>query len=529
MNGYFQLEVRDKGVYMHFIPPTDNGDSCRMEDIVNYLNFHNITGYNTVEINRVLERKVKAELFLTGAKFPISGEEVFIEVSEDKMTAVAKFYPPFVDGNMLDTKGIQSTLEFQGITHGVKEEVIEDFLANRQYCTPYVIAEGIQPVPGKDAEIEYFFDTELRAKPQLNEDGSVDFHKLNSISHIKKGEILATLTPETKGEPGYTVVGTPIPPREAKKKKLSFGKNISYTEDRLSIVSDVDGHVSLVDDQVFVSDTYSVLADVDASTGDIEYNGNIDVKGCVRSGFVLKAEGNITVNGVVEGATLIAEGDIILRCGIQGMGKGTLSAKGNIVTKFIENATVKAGGNITTEAILHSRVNAKNSILVTGKKGFVTGGKVAALCQIEAKTIGSTMGAETVISVGIDPEDKERMQTCQLEMTRLKKEIARVEPVVQKFMKILKAGGKLPADKLAQTRMLAAQYQSFKAAYDENEKELMKLYDQEAAEKEAKICVKDKIYPGVKIVISEAMYIVKEVSQYCQFKKQGVDIKMSGL
>lgn len=529
MDGYFQLEVREKGVYMHFIPPTDNGESLRMEDVIAYLEFNNLTGYNTIEIKRAIDRRMKAELFVSGMKLPISGEEVFLNVSEDKMRATAKFYPPFKGGEELDRKGIDAALAAEGITTGIKEDVIEGFLKNRQYCKELVIAEGVEPVPGVDAEITYYFDTDLRAKPQLKEDGSVDFHQLNSISHVKKGTVLATLTPEKRGQNGYTVNGDMVAPREPKKRKLSFGKNISLSEDKLTIVSEVDGHVNLVEDKVFVSDVYEIVTDVDAGTGDIEYNGNIDVKGNVRSGFTLKAKGDVSVNGVVEGATIIAQGDIILKCGIQGMGKGQLTAGGNIVTKFIENAVVNAGANITTEAILHSRVNAKNSILVTGKKGFVTGGKVSALALIEAKTIGSSMGADTIISVGTNPEDKEKEHQLQLEMDQMKKEIKRLEPVVTKMTKALSAGEKFTPEKLKQTRALVDQYRQYKKKCEENEEAIMKLLENEKFEKSAKIRVKGKIYPGVKLVISDSRYVIKETAQYCQFQKKGIDIKMSGL
>lgn len=529
MNGYFQLEVKENGVYMNFIPPEDGGTQFAVEDAIRYLDFHNILGYNLVEIKRMMDKKAAGKIFLTGAMVPVSSEEVFLEVSEDKMSVTACFYPPFKGGNLLDARGIESTLHIHGVKFGIMEEVIENFLANREYCTPVVIAKGQEPTLGKDARIEYHFDTELRAKPQLNEDGSVDFHKLNSISHVHKGDVLATLYPEERGKEGYNVLGGPIPPRDVKKQKLSFGKNISYAEDKLSIVSDVDGHVSLVDDKVFVSDTYEVPADVDASTGDIEYQGNIEVRGCVRTGFALRCNGNIMVNGVVEGATLIADGDIVLKCGIQGMGRGILQAGGNIVTKFIENANAKAGGNITAEAILHSHVEAQNSILVTGRKGFITGGKVYALSTIEAKTIGSTMGADTLISVGIDPEEKERIQFLMTEKTRLQKEIIRLDPVVKRFKKTISEGGKISQEQLIQVKTIVQQYQGFQQQYKNYDRELEKLLEHEVIEKDSKIVVKDRIYPGVKLVISDCRYIVKDEAQYCQFKRQGVDVKMSGL
>lgn len=529
MNGYFQLEVRDGGVYIHIFPPVGGGKICEMEDIVSYLDYHNVVGYSTMKIKRLLEVPKKMELRISDNKVPVSGEELVVKISEDRMNAVAKFYPPFVGGRILDKEAIKESLAIQGVTTGIKENVIDAYLKQREYCTSLHIAAGVPPIQGKDASIEYFFDTDLRAKPQLNDDGSVDFHKLNGISHVSAGAVLATLTPEVKGKPGSDVSGAPIPPREVKKMKLSIGKNMAYTKDKKSVVSEVDGHVTMVGGQMFVSNVYEVPADVDAGTGDIEYNGNIEVRGNVRAGFVLKADGDITINGVVEGATVIAGGDIIVARGIQGMGQGLLQAEGNIVTKFIENATVKAGGNITTEAVLHSTVMAGDAVLITGRKGFVTGGKVSAYTRVEAKTIGSTMGAETMISVGIKPEEKERAQQCQKEMSRLQKEITRLEPVVKKNLGLLKSGAKTPPDKLRQMNSLIVQYRAYKRQYAENETELFNLYEKEEMCRDPRVCVNGKIYPGVKIVISECMYIVKETIQYCQFRKQGADVKMIGL
>lgn len=71
---------------------------------------------------------------------------------------------------------------------------------------------------------------------------------------------------------------------------LKYGRNISINEDKTEIVSDVDGDVVLTDDTVFVEDTYTVAADVDVSTGNIEYDGNVLVNGTVKSGFSVKAK-----------------------------------------------------------------------------------------------------------------------------------------------------------------------------------------------------------------------------------------------
>lgn len=108
-----------------------------------------------------------------------------------------------------------------------------------------------------------------------------------------------------------------------------------------------------------VSDVYDVPANVDVSTGDIEYKGTVHVNGNVLTGYMIQATGDIIVNGVVEGAILIAGGNIVLKRGMQGMTKGSLSAAGNITAKFIENSEVRCEGTLMCDAILHSDVECK--------------------------------------------------------------------------------------------------------------------------------------------------------------------------
>ena len=74
---------------------------------------------------------------------------------------------------------------------GIDEAAVEAYLAKRNYCEDIVIARGKEPVQGKDARIEYFFNTDLSAKPKRNEDGTVDFFHLDTINHCKEGDVLA--------------------------------------------------------------------------------------------------------------------------------------------------------------------------------------------------------------------------------------------------------------------------------------------------------------------------------------------------
>lgn len=79
---------------------------------------------------------------------------------------------------------------------------------------------------------------------------------------------------------------------------------------------------------------------MDNSTGNIDYPGNVTVRGNVKGGFSIIAKGDIVVEGVVEDALIQAGGQIIVKRGIHGMTKGILRAQGNVICKFIENATI---------------------------------------------------------------------------------------------------------------------------------------------------------------------------------------------
>ena len=119
--------------------------------------------------------------------------------------------------------------------------------------------------------VRYYFNTDVHAQPTLKDDGTVDYFHLNMINPCRKGQLLAEIIPEDEGEYGITVQGAKIRPRQVKKAHLEFGHNIEISEDRKKLTSLVDGHVSLVEGKVFVSDVYEVET-VDLSTGNIEFD-----------------------------------------------------------------------------------------------------------------------------------------------------------------------------------------------------------------------------------------------------------------
>lgn len=145
---------------------------------------------------------------------------------------------------------IKNDLAYAKIRYGVKESEIQKHLMEPEYFKNILIAVGTKPIQGRDGFITYNFNTDRKAKPRLKEDGTVDFHQLDNIAHVKKGDVLAVLTPVDRGTPGCNVYGNEVRPDKVRKVIFSKGNNITTSEDGLRLISDVDGFATLEGDKV---------------------------------------------------------------------------------------------------------------------------------------------------------------------------------------------------------------------------------------------------------------------------------------
>ncbi|MCQ2523954.1 MAG: FapA family protein [Lachnospiraceae bacterium] len=528
MNGYFQLAPGANGkIVINIFPPTDGGEAIRREEILEYLSIKNIA-YEVKDLGAALLSGEAASI-PTATDFRFAeGEFVKISVSPDNMLATARIIAPFRGAQPMSVAEFGRELSSRGIINGIDAQGINAFLANRKYCTDFVVAKGTPPVQGKDAQIEYFFNTDLRVRPTMNEDGSVDFFNLNTINHCKKGDLLARLTPAVLGSMGMNIKGERIKPREVRQKLLRFGRNITQTEDKKEIYADVAGHVALVDGKVFVSNVFEV-ENVDNSVGNIEYDGSVRVNGNVRENFKIKAAGNVEVRGIVEGATIEAGGNIIIAMGMQGMHKGVLKAEGNIICKFIENSTVTAGGYVESESIIHTNVVAGTDVNCSGKRGLITGGKVCATNSISVRNLGSAMAADTVVEVGMDTGVKQKIIALQKEIAEINKQMNTIKPVLDGAKQKLALGIKMNAAQLQQIQKLAILSKANSEKLQDDIAALESLQAVADAETQGTVTVTGDVFPGTKICIGDVSMVVKNAMKYCRFVKDGGDVKMAAI
>lgn len=527
-NGYFRLVNYEGGYGLKLYPAEDSGEELRVGEITEYLDGYGIA-YDRNKLEMLVMDGQEIVYYLSDEPCPQYPESYMLDIAKDSMSAKVRFIPPTETGQRLSFDDFLRDLRLRNIVYGIQVANLQEYFQSEElYCTDIVLAVGREPTSGVDARIEYFFNTETHRRPVVNEDGSVDYFSLTTINQCKKGDALAQIIPEVPGVDGSDIFGNRIRAKEPRRITLKFGQNIGLSEDKRTIYTMVDGHVTLLEDKVFVSDVY-VVKNVDVSTGNLDYQGSIQIDGNVTSNFEVKAGGNVIVEGVVEGAKITAGGSITIGKGMNGAAGGILKASGDVIVKFLENARVVAGGFVHSGAILHSRVSAGTEVIVEGKKGLIVGGYVQAAKRIEAKSIGASMGAPTILEVGVNPLIKTQYTRLQKTHADMMKTIQNAEVILENFKEKLSRKVQFNEGQLKYMKSVAALAEEKGAELRELDIRLEKLRKMMETQKHAEILVNNEMFPGTTIIIGDATKTIQTSYHYCKFVRDRGEVKMVSL
>jgi uncharacterized protein (DUF342 family) len=444
-----------------------------------------------------------------------------IQISKDQLTAYL-LYKPSSDVNDITEEQLQTFLKKNGVSYGLHHEHISLFIEDpSQYIgQQLLIAEGQAPIIGQDSSIEMIYQQKSSRRPKENEDGSVDFYSITEISNVEKGQLLAKKIPPTEGIDGTTVTNEVIKAKDGRDFKIKAGKNVVVDEVSQAVYSLISGQVSVTEDEkINVFPIYEVNGDLDFEIGNIDFVGNVVIRGSVPNGFKVKAKGDIRITGGVEGAELEADGSIHIQSGITAQHKGLIQAGKDVNTSFVVNGRVHAQGNvIVSQSIMHSEIIAGESIECGGAKGLIVGGVLQAGKSLKCRTIGNSMTTTTTIEVGSNPKLSNRKKAIQAELKDLVGTLTKTEQALQVLDQLTRQLGQLPSDK----KELQIKLTNTKLQLDKKIKEL-KLENQEIEkelqdETNSAVEIAGIIYPGTRLVFGKYIKYIKDNQQrikYC--------------
>jgi hypothetical protein len=179
---------------------------------------------------------------------------------------------------------------------------------------PVLVAHGSHPVPGVDGRLDLFF-TEKIEKQFFEVDGLIDYRNSTQIPSVKKGEVIAQKIPPIEGIVGYNVYGQLLIPSKPQDIAVLMREHVEKHADG-SIVAMKEGRPRITGTNTKILDistSYIVAGNVDISTGNIVFTGDVIVHGDVTENMIIESLGNIYVMGSVYSATLTATGSIIIK------------------------------------------------------------------------------------------------------------------------------------------------------------------------------------------------------------------------
>ncbi|NSW89858.1 MAG: DUF342 domain-containing protein [Firmicutes bacterium] len=451
-------------------------------------------------------------------------ENIYVNISPDKMKAFITISPSS-DNKIPSLNELLNILKEKGVVYGINESLLNVILNQKIFNQEIMIAEGIYPIDGTDGRLEFYFNIKKDRKPIILEDGRVDFRNLGLIENVKKGQKLCSLIPPLPGKDGKTVTGEIVNYREGKPAKLPIGKNVEIAKESDLLVASIDGQVSYTNGKINVYPYYEVQGDVDNSTGNINFVGNITIRGSVLSGFKVEAGGDIEIWGVVEGATVKAGGDIIIKRGVQGNNKALIISEGDIVARYIEHGNVEAKNDIKAEAIMHSNIKCGGKLELSGRKGLLVGGSIKVGKEINAKVIGSHLAIATEVEVGVAPALRETHKALKQEINKLENDLKKTEQIINILLK-LGESNMLTQDKNELLERSLKTKQLYYSRISQLTNELEVVDEQLNKEASGKVKCYGVIYPGTRITIGPAILLVKEDLHYCTLYRDGMDIKV---
>ena len=439
-----------------------------------------------------------------------------VKVSNDKMEAYITLKQGGPRASVLE---IQKALQGAGVTYGIDDARIAELAAHPVYGAAQLVAKGQAAVDGVSEKIEYRFEVDPASnKVGEDEEGAIDWRAIKNFINFKAGDVLAERVAAVAGQEGRTVLGDAIPAKEGKQATWKHGKGVEISADGMQAIAQVDGHPAIIADRLTVANTVEVPAHVDYSIGNIDFIGNVRVRGDVMPGFFVKTKGNLEIAGNVEQADLEVGGNLDLRGIVFGQGNSRVTVMGDAKIGAIDQAEVRVSGNLkVNNYIRHCTVLVGAALDVVGPKGNIIGGDISAYQGINCPYVGNSMATLTKLTVGTNPFVAVEFDELQAAFNDIE---LKLQQTGTALTNAIQRGNQPMVGKLRQVAAV------LKPKYDELKEALTQAKLRVAETKEAKIRVKEKAFPGVIVNFRDKLqYKTMDEAQRTTFFEEGAEIR----
>ncbi len=444
---------------------------------------------------------------------PYADATVAVKVSPDAMEASVDLVRELGAGKPLSPLMVNTALAAAGITKGIEQESIGAAIAGSQEkgeISDFVVARGEPPVAGGGLGVKWLVRIPTGKGVKIGPDGRADYKNQERFIAVKQGEPIVELIRQGEdGRAGYNVLGRVIEPSKTQDSSLTHDSSIveETIPGGVRLLAGKAGELALEGKALSIAAIHAIPGDVSNATGNVNFPGEVRVKGGVATGFAVVAGGDVYVGGTVEAALVSSGGRLVVTQGVLGRGKGALRARSTIAAAFAENATLLAVEDIQLRSsCLQCRVKTNGKLGLVGEKGHLVGGFCRARAGIEVANLGSERGIRTEVSFGQDYLLKDQIEATEAETDKIKAALLNLD----KRMNAVTAEGKsielLRKEKVRLLKML-----------EQRGLKLLTMRERFEAHHDSRVRVRGTVFPGVVLESHGRYYEIKQRKEKIEF------------
>ncbi len=427
----------------------------------------------------------------------------------------------------ISAKDIEFLLKQRRVTHGIDWSLINQVIQRKKFGEEFEIAKDTPPQKGEDARLIELVKLDRNSAPLLMADGNVDFRNLDNITHVQEGQVLARRIPPKAGIPGTDIYGQPIPADSGEDLTLPIGKNTVGRNDHTELVSTADGYLYAEENLFCVGKLYLVQGDLNYKTGNIRYKGDVFIRGSVQADFLVEADGDITVEGSVEAATLKASGNITIKAGVFGKGKALVQAGGDIMINQGQDATFIAGKSFKFSNIISDSVIEATSIKSFSMSAVMQGCRARVTELVSVAQIGSQSSNPTEV-IFHDPKADEiqaQIQDSYNKKTQMQQQLEAYGKQLKNMKSMLSKAEEITPRMQEEVKKVFLLFQSSQTKIDLLDKKMASLNQtlKQASHFKAQLNAK-LVFPILKIQMLDQNLEVKDSFQDTSFRWSNFNI-----
>jgi len=411
---------------------------------------------------------------------------------------------------------LKHRLKRAGVVYGVDTAKLEDIIDRELWETPIQIAEGKEPIKGKNGTFEYKVNTEAIYTPKIGEDGIADYRDIQSFTQVNRGDLIAVRIPEGEGTPGKSIFGDEIPAERGAPYELRAANNVIVTADKNELRAELSGIILKKDGVVSVKSDLEIDGDVDFKVGNIKFTGRVIINGDVLPGFTIESESDIIIHGQVEASKVIsAEGSVLIEKGVIGKDNAIIKGKKQVQVNFAQDTRIESEGIVLIESsLLHSNVICSTFKTLT-PAATIIGGSITAFKSIEIASSGNPEETKTSLIV-MDETVLEliaKRKKLSEALTQLNALYVPAEREVRNKTAMLKKFGDLATkEQVASLDQIKQKFKTIKMKTELVEKNIATIDVELKREDilEGDIFINGDLYPGTQVEIHKKRKIIKD-------------------